>query len=144
MRKILAVFAALAVFALASGYALAETKAPAQPPAEKKYAETAQSDLSSNRESFNGKPVSIQGQFLFTGSDFCYQIRQTKINTRDYFCFALGPINLIRFYLKKDHAQVDELLKVKKGSTLKVYGDFDSTGNDYKYMVVDKFEVVKN
>lgn len=109
---------------------------------EKKYIEVSQADLSGKREDWDGKDVMVTGPFLFTGSDFCYQIRKTKINTRDYLCFALGPMNLVRFYLKKDHAQVDELLKIKKGATLKTYGSFDSTGNDYKYVVVDRFEVV--
>jgi hypothetical protein len=109
---------------------------------EKKYIEVSQGDLSSGRENYDGKDVLVAGQFLFTGSDFCYQIRGTKINTRDYFCFAFGPVSLVRFYLKKDHPQVDELMKVKKGSTIKAYGTFDSIGNDYKYVVVDRFEVI--
>lgn len=116
--------------------------AAAQPDGVKKYAEVTQGDLSSGREDFTGKDVQVNGQFLFTGSDFCYQIRKTKINTRDYLCFALGPVSLVRFYLKKDHLQVEELMKVKKGVTLKAYGTFDSIGNDYKYVVVDRFEVV--
>lgn len=123
----------------------AAAAAPAAPaaPADKKYVEVTQGDLSSGRESFEGKDVALSGQFLFTGSDFCYQIRKTKINTRDYLCFALGPVSLVRLYLKKDHPQVEELLKIKKGVTLKAYGNFDSIGNDYKYLVVDRFEVVK-
>ncbi len=111
---------------------------------EKNYAEATQPDLSSGRETFDGKAVVVSGQFLFTGSDFCYQIRKTKINTRDYLCFALGPMNLIRFYLKKDHPQVDELLKVKKGTMIKAFGTFDSIGNDYKYVIVDHFEATAN
>lgn len=145
-------FMLLAALALGT-YALAaetpattegQVAAPAstQAPAEKTYVSVTQGDLSSGRESYDGKNVQVGGQFLFTGSDFCYQIRKTKINTRDYLCFALGPVSLIRFYLKKDHPQVDELLKVKKGMTVKAYGAFDSIGNDYKYVVVDKIEVL--
>lgn len=139
----------LAALSLSTCAFAGETAAPAtgqpaqgQAPGEKKFIEVTQAELSQGREGYGGKNVLVGGQFLFTGSDFCYQIRQTKINTRDYLCFALGPVSLIRFYLKKDHPQVDELLKIKKGMTVKAYGAFDSIGNDYKYVVVEKIEVL--
>ena len=138
-RSVICVLAALCVFfsAMASR---AET-APAAP-VKKEYTEVTQAELSSSRTNFDGKDVLVSGQFLFTGSDFCYKIRGTKINTLDYFCFTLGPVSLVRFYLKKDHPQVEELLKVKKGMVIKAYGNFDSMGNDYKYVVVDHFVVL--
>ncbi len=109
---------------------------------DEQYVEYTQGQLSSDREKLNGTKVLVKGSFLFTGSDFCYQIRKTKINTRDYLCFALGPLNLMRFYLKKDHPQVKELMGVKKGAKLSAYGTYDSLGNDYKFIVVDRFEMV--
>lgn len=142
-RRAIALF--LLAFLIVPAFAFSAETAPAAPAApagEKKYAEVSQADLSSGRENFDGRNVLVSGQFLFTGSDFCYQIRKTKINTRDYLCFALGPVSLVRFYLKKDHPQVEELMKVKKGSTIKAYGAFDSIGNDYKYVVVDRFEII--
>jgi hypothetical protein len=51
------------------------------------YQEVSQAELLRDREAFQGKKVQVTGSFLFSGSDFCYQIRKTKINTRDYFCF---------------------------------------------------------
>lgn len=136
------VLPAVASAADAAPVPAAQATTGTQAPAEKKYVEVTQADLSQGRESYDGKNVLVAGQFLFTGSDFCYQIRKTKINTRDYLCFALGPVSLIRFYLKKDHPQVEELMKVKKGTTLKAYGSFDSIGNDYKYVVVDRIEAL--
>ncbi|PLX44394.1 MAG: hypothetical protein C0609_05645 [Deltaproteobacteria bacterium] len=111
--------------------------------AAKEYAPSSQAELTRNMDDFLEKDVSVEGTFLFTGSDFCYQIRKTKINTRDYFCFALGPVNLIRFYLKKNHIQVPELMGLKKGSKIRAYGTFDAMGRDYKFLVVDHFEVVE-
>lgn len=105
------------------------------------YEEVSQAELLRNREAFQGKKVQVTGSFLFSGSDFCYQIRKTKINTRDYFCFAIGTPSLVRLYLKKDHHQVDELLNIKKGRKVTAYGIFDSTGRDYSYMVVDEIAV---
>lgn len=110
--------------------------------AAKEYKETTQSDLTRDMELYLEKSVFVDGTFLFTGSDFCYQIQKTKINTREYFCFALGPVNLIRFYLKKNHLQVPELMGMKKGSTIRAYGTFDAIGRDYKYIVVDHFEII--
>lgn len=116
-------------------------RAPAQetaaPP---EYREVTQGELAGAPESFQDKRVSFTGTFLFTGSDFCYQIRKTKINTKDYFCFALGTPSVVRLYLKKDHAQADELLNLKKGAQVTVFGTFDFLGADYKFLVVDRIE----
>ncbi len=105
------------------------------------YTPVTQTELIANKEQFQGKKVSITGVFLFTGSDFCYQIRKTKINTRDYFCFALGTPSLVRLYLKKDHPQADQLLNLRRGTKVTAYGTFDFLGADYNFMVVDGFTV---
>ncbi len=105
------------------------------------YRAVTQAELIQSPQQFEGAKVKIQGVFLFTGSDFCYQIRKTKINTRDYFCFALGTPSLVRLYLKKDHAQADQLLALKKGAKVTAYGAFDFLGKDYNYLVIDRFEV---
>lgn len=107
------------------------------------YVEVSQADLSKEMEKFAQKKVSVTGPFLFTGSDFCVNIRKTKINTKDYFCFALGPISLVRFYLHKKHEQAMEIINVKRGAVLKIDGTYDYLGQDYKYVVVDKFEIVE-
>jgi len=122
----------LALFPLVAG---AADVAPAE------YQEVSQADLVKAPEQYEGKKVSFTGTFLFTGSDFCYQIRKTKINTRDYFCFALGTPSLVRLYLKKDHEQADQLLNLKKGSKVTAYGTFDYLGADYNFLVVDAIAV---
>jgi hypothetical protein len=119
----------------------APAQAAAQAPVTEPYEKISQADLSSNLEKYSGRHVEVNGPFLFTGSDFCYQVRKTKINTKDYLCFALGPVSLVRFYLKKDHPQMEELMKVKKGSVVKALGTFDAMGIDYKYIVVDRFTI---
>ncbi|WP_025323065.1 hypothetical protein [Deferrisoma camini] len=128
-------WAVLACWCLMVGAARAELR-----PAD--YQAVSQSELVSNRDAYKGKKVQVTGVFLFTGSDFCYQIRKTKINTRDYFCFALGSPSLVRLYLKKDHPQADQLLNLRKGTKVTAYGVFDYLGADYHYMVVDGFDVV--
>ena len=127
-------WAVLACWCLRVGAARAELR-----PAD--YRAVSQSELVSKRDAYKGQKVQVTGVFLFTGSDFCYQIRKTKINTRDYFCFALGSPSLVRLYLKKDHPQADQLLNLRKGSRVTAYGVFDYLGADYHYMVVDGFEV---
>ena len=107
------------------------------------YKETTQGELVAKRDAFIGKKVQVSGVFQFAGSDFCYQIRKTKINTKDYFCFALGVPSVVRLYLKKKHPQADELLSVKKGDKVTAYGTFDSTGADYNFMVIDHLVVEK-
>ncbi len=105
------------------------------------YRSASQGDLVAKREVYGGKKVQVAGDFLFTGSDFCYQIRKTKINTKDYFCFALGTPSLVRLYLKKDHPQADALLGLRKGDKVTAYGTFDYLGADYNYLVVDQIAV---
>ncbi len=105
------------------------------------YAPRSQADLVSQYATHAGKKVQVEGTFVFAGSDFCYQIRKTKINTKDYFCFALGPTSLLRLYLKKDHAQADQLLNLKKGERVQAFGTFDSQGGDFNYLVVDGIAV---
>ena len=135
MKKILAaVLFALTLAPLAAGGAEFN-------PAD--YKETSQGDLVAKREANIGKKVQVVGVFQFAGSDFCYQIRKTKINTKDYFCFALGVPSVVRLYLKKKHPQADELLAVKKGDKVTAYGIFDSTGADYNFMVIDQIVVEK-
>ncbi len=115
---------------------------PAPSLAAKEFKETTQAELTKDMETFLGKDVWVDGVYQYTSSDFCYQIQKTKINTKEYFCFALGPVNLIRFYLKKNHIQVPELLGMKRGSTIRAYGNFDAVGKDYKYIIVDHFEII--
>ncbi len=105
------------------------------------YTPVSQTELIANKARYQGKKVQVSGVFLFTGSDFCYQIRKTKINTRDYFCFALGTPSLVRMYLKKDHPQADELLNLRKGTRVTAFGTFDYLGADYNYLIVDGFRV---
>ena len=105
------------------------------------YKDTTQGDLVAAPEGFQSQKVRVTGTFLFTGSDFCYQIRKTTINTRDYFCFALGTPSLVRMYLKKDHPQADELLGLQKGATVEAFGTFDFVGTNYNFMVVDEIIV---
>lgn len=107
------------------------------------YKETTQGELVAKREAFLGKKVQVSGVFQFAGSDFCYQIRKTKINTKDYFCFALGVPSVVRLYLKKKHPEADQLLAVKKGDKVTAYGVFDSTGADYNFMIIDHIVVEK-
>ncbi len=105
------------------------------------YAQVSQADLIKSPDQYDGKKVRFTGSFLFTGSDFCYQIRKTKINTRDYFCFALGTPSLVRLYLRKDDEQADRLLNLKKGAVVTAYGTFDHLGVDYNFLVVDGITV---
>lgn len=113
----------------------------ASTPAPVTYLEVTQAELSGNLEKYADAKVAVKGDFLFTGSDFCYQVRKTTINTKDYLCFALGPMNLVRFYLKKDHEQIPALMSTKKGQMIKAFGTFGSLGVDYKFVVVDKLEI---
>lgn len=142
---------ALAASAPAPAPMAAPAAVPAQPatmpshvastPAPVTYIEVTQAELSGNLEKYADAKVAVKGDFLFTGSDFCYQVRKTTINTKDYLCFALGPMNLVRFYLKKDHEQIPALMSTKKGQMIKAFGTFGSLGVDYKFVVVDKLEI---
>ena len=133
-NKTMWIAALLLALALGPGMAAAELDAA-------QYEKTTQADIVADREGFQDKKVHVVGTFLFTGSDFCYQIRKTKINTRDYFCFALGTPSLVRMYLKKDHPQADKLLGLEKGATVEAFGTFDYVGSNYNFMVVDEIVV---
>ncbi|MBI5015635.1 MAG: hypothetical protein HZB55_09125 [Deltaproteobacteria bacterium] len=135
MRKTLAV--ALFVALLSVPFAAGAEVNPAD------YKEVSQGELVGKRDVFAGKKVQVSGVFQFAGSDFCYQIRKTKINTKDYFCFALGAPSLVRLYLKKSHAQADQLLNLKRGDKVTAFGTFDYMGADYNYTVVDQIVVEK-
>jgi hypothetical protein len=107
------------------------------------YKEATQGELVAKRDVYVGKKVQVVGIFQFAGSDFCYQIRKTKINTKDYFCFALGAPSVVRLYLKKSHPQADQLLNLKKGDKVTAFGTFDYMGADYNYMVIDQIAIEK-
>ena len=143
MRLLVVTAMAAMLLAGAAGSALGAKHGAEEQGEAVEYVEMTQGQLGAGGDDLNGAHVLVKGQFLFTGSDFCYQIRKTKINTRDYLCFALGPVSVVRFYMKKNHEQVAELMKMKKGTKLIAYGQFDSTGSDYRYVLVDRVEMVK-
>ncbi|HEX9205282.1 MAG TPA: hypothetical protein VF853_05090 [Candidatus Deferrimicrobiaceae bacterium] len=107
------------------------------------YAPISQTELSKNPDAHDGKKYRVSDPFQFCGSDFCVQIQKTKINTREYYCITLGPLCLIRFYIKKDHPDAEKVGTLKKGDMLTLYGTFDHVGSDYRYMVLDRLEVEK-
>ncbi len=84
-----------------------------------------------------GKKYQVTDLFQFCGSDFCVQIQKTKINTRDYYCITLGPLCLVRMYIRKDHPEAPQMLKLRKGDKVTVYGTFDYMGSNYHYIVAD-------
>jgi hypothetical protein len=107
-----------------------------------KYQPTTQADLSKNSERNVGKKFRITEPFQFCGSDFCVQ-KQMKINTREYYCFTVGPLCLVRMYIKKDHPGAQAVLDLKKGDKVTIYGTFEQMGSTFKYMVVDHVVVEK-
>ncbi len=107
------------------------------------YAPATQEGLVKAAQEHVGRKYQVTDPFQFCGSDFCVQIQKTKINTRDYYCFTLGPLCLVRMYVKKDHPEAGQVLKLKKGDKVTVYGTFDSTGSSYNYIVVDHIAVGK-
>lgn len=90
-----------------------------------------------------GRKFQVTDPFQFCGSDFCVQIQKTKINTRDYYCFTLGPLCLVRMYVKKDNPEAAQVLDLKKGDKVTVYGTFDFMGSNYNYLVADHIVVAK-
>lgn len=133
--KFIALFLGLAL--------LCQPVASLSAPSHEGYQLVSQAELVKDRDAFQGKKIQVKGEFLFSGSDFCYQIRKTKINTREYLCFALSttsPVN-VRLYLKKDHPQADQLMNLKKGTLVAAYGAFDFIGKDYHYVVIEEIEV---
>src|SRR5512139_901149 len=107
------------------------------------YAPITQTELAKNPASHAGKKYRVSDPFQFCGSDFCVQIQKTKINTREYYCITLGPLCLIRFYIKKDHPDAEKVVALMKGDMLTLYGTFDHVGSDYRYLVLDRLEVEK-
>lgn len=108
------------------------------------YKEITQADLVNRPRDNAGRKFQVTDPFKFCGSDFCVQVLKTKINTRDYYCFALGTVSLVRMYLKKDHPDTGMLLNLKKGEKVTVYGTYDFIGSNYNYLVVDHLTVGKN
>lgn len=107
------------------------------------YKVATQAELVKSPDVHAGKKYQVTDPFQFCGSDFCVQIQRTKINTKDYYCFTLGQVSLLRMYIKKDHAEAAQVLKFKRGDKVTVYGTFDSTGSSYNYIVADHVAVGK-
>lgn len=107
-----------------------------------KYEPVTQAALAKNPESNVGRKFRITEPFQFCGSDFCVQ-KKMKINNRDYYCFTVGPLCLVRMYIKKDHPGAQAVLDLKKGDKVTVYGTFELMGSDFKYMIVDHVVVEK-
>lgn len=104
------------------------------------YTRITQCVLVRERQSLVGERVQVTGKFV-EGSRFCYELRKAGINTRDYYCFALGEPCLLRMYLKKDHPQKDLYLALQKGDQVTAYGVFDFMGLDYNYLLLDGISV---
>ena len=102
------------------------------------YKATTQEELVKGPDSHVGKKYRVAEPFQFCGSDFCVQTMKTKINTMEYYCFTLGPLCLVRMYVKKDHPDAAKVLKLKKGDKVTVYGTFDYMGSNYNYLIVDR------
>ena len=107
------------------------------------YREITQAELVKNLDGNAGKKFRITDVFNFCGSDFCAQILKTKINTREYYCFNIGTICLVRMYLKKNHPDAETLSSARKGDKVTVYGTFDYMGSNYHYLVADHVVVGK-
>jgi hypothetical protein len=102
------------------------------------YRAITQAELAKDPGAHAGKKYRVKDIFQFCGSDFCVQFLKTKINTKEYYCFTLGELCLVRMYLKKDHPDAVQLLKQKKGDEVTVYGTFDNMGTRFHYMIVDR------
>ncbi len=107
------------------------------------YTSITQTDLVKDPEFHAGKKYVIRDPFQFCGSDFCVQIQKTKINTKDYYCFTVGTVCAVRNYIKKDHPEAQQVLKLRKGDMLTIYGTYDHMGSNYNYIVVDHVVVEK-
>ena len=107
------------------------------------YQLSTQAELVKNPGANAGRKFQVTDPFQFCGSDFCVQIQKTKINTRDYYCFTLGPLCLVRMYVKKDHPAAARVISLKKGDKVTVYGTFDFMGSNYNYLVADHVVVAK-
>lgn len=107
------------------------------------YQEITQAELVRSPKAHGGKKFQVTDPFQFCGSDFCVEIRKTKINTRDYFCFALGSPCMVRMYLRKNHPEAAQLQELKRGDKVTAYGTYDFMGSDYNFMVVDHITIEK-
>ncbi len=101
------------------------------------YAPATQAELVKTPDAHVGKKYQVTDAFQFCGSDFCGQILKAKINTKEYYCFTLGPVIFLRMYIKKDHPEAPVVLKLRKGDKVTVYGTFDYMGSNYNYLVAD-------
>lgn len=135
MKRVPVLFALLAILLMPS-----PSVAEFDPAA---YRPISQADLVKDAKANAGKKFVVTDPFQFCGSDFCVQLRKTKINTRDYYCVTLGPLCLVRFYIRKDHPDAAIVSTLRKGDPLVVYGTFDFQGSDYRFMIVDRLEVRK-
>jgi len=107
------------------------------------YTAISQEELVKDPDVHVGKKYRVTDPFNFCGSDFCVQIRKTDINTRDYYCVTLGPLCLVRMYIKKGHPDASSVEKLKKGDRVTVYGTFGYMGSNYRYMIVDRLVIEK-
>jgi len=107
------------------------------------YKAITQEDLVKDPAAHAGKKFRVTDPFQFCGSDFCVQIQKTGINTRDYYCVTLGPLCLVRMYVKKGHPDAPLIEKLKKGDRVTVYGTFGYMGSNYRYLIVDRLVLEK-
>ena len=107
------------------------------------YKEISQAELVKDPEAHAFRKYRISDVFNFCGSDFCAQVLKTKIDTRQYYCFNLGVVCMVRMYLKKGHPDAEALQNARKGDTVTVYGTFDYMGSNYHYLVADHVVVGK-
>lgn len=101
------------------------------------YETISQADLVKNSDTRVGKKYQVTDAFKFCGSDFCVQNSKVKINTREYYCFALGSLSVVRMYVKKSHPDAQLLLKAKAGDPITVYGTFENAGAGFNYVIAD-------
>ena len=107
------------------------------------YTAITQEELVKDPAIHAGKKFRVTDPYQFCGSDFCVQIREKNIDTREFYCLTLGSLCLVRMYIKKDHPDASVAANLKKGSRVTVYGTFDYMGSNYRYMVVDRLVVEK-
>ncbi len=135
MKKMSAI-ACLCVMVTLPVFAMGEGFTPAA------YTAITQEELVKNPDVHAGKKFRVTDLYQFCGSDFCVQIREKNIDTREYYCITLG-LCMVRFYIKKDHPDAAAAANLKRGSRVTVYGTFDFMGSNYRYMVVDRLVVEK-
>ena len=134
--KLLSAIACLCVLVTLPVVAMGEDFNPAA------YTAISQGELVKSPDAHAGKKYRVTDTYQFCGSDFCVQIREKNIDTRNYYCITLG-LCMIRFYIQKDHPDALLAANLKKGSRVTVYGTFDYMGSNYRYMIVDRLVVEK-